>query len=64
MAKRSTHIEQYEVLIDFIDMQDKMTVYRSGKDKYPRTGYAPTAERIEYLRSSANILGRPIIAKR
>lgn len=64
MAKRDNHRGRYEVLIDFTDSQDNMTSYRASKDKYPRAGYDPPAERIEYLQSSTNALGRPVIAKK
>lgn len=64
MAKRDYHKGRYEVLIDFTDSQDNMTSYRAGKDKYPRAGYNPDAERVAYLQSSANALGRPVIAKK
>ena len=64
MAKRNNHKGRYEVLIDFTDSQDNMTVYRAGKDKYPRAGYDPTGERIAYLQGSENAFGKPIIAKK
>lgn len=64
MPKIDNRKNQYEVLIDFIDAQDNMTSYRAGKDKYPRVGYDPTAERIEYLQGDKNTLGKPIITKK
>ena len=64
MAKKDTHRGRYEVLIDFTDAQDNGTSYRAGKDKYPRAGYDPSAERIAYLLGNQNALGRPIIAKK
>lgn len=64
MAKRANNRGRYEVLFDFTDSQDNMTSYRAGKDRYPRAGYDPPAERIEYLQSSKNALGRPVIAKK
>lgn len=59
MAKRNNRTGRYEVLIDFTEPQDDMTIYRAGKDKYPRAGYNPTEERIAYLQSDKNALGRP-----
>lgn len=64
MAKKDNHRGRYEVLIDFTDSQDNMTSYRVGKDKYPRAGYDPPAERIEYLQSNRNAFGKPVIAKK
>jgi hypothetical protein len=54
---------QYDVLIDFTDPEDARTVYRAGKDKYPRKGYTPSKERIRYLQSKANKFKAPVIAK-
>lgn len=64
MAKRNNRTGRYEVLIDFTEPQDDMTIYRAGKDKYPRAGYDPPAERIEYLQSNRNAFGKPVIAKK
>ncbi len=36
----------------------------TGNDKYPRAGYNPTEERIAYLQSDKNALGKPTIVKK
>lgn len=64
MARKDNHLRGYEVLIDFTDSEDGMTVYRAGKDRYPRDGYDPTDERIAYLQSNDTALGKPVIAKK
>lgn len=55
---------KYEVLIDFTDGEDGMTVYRAGKDSYPRRGYDPSDDRISYLQSDINAFGKPVIVKK
>ena len=32
MARRNSHAGRYEVLIDFTEPEDGMTIYRAGKD--------------------------------
>ncbi len=63
MARRNSRAGRYEVLIDFTEPEDGMTIYRAGKDTYPRAGYKPTEERIAYLQSDKTVLGKPVIAK-
>jgi len=53
---------QYDVLISFTDPEDNRTVYRAGKDKYPREGYIPSEERIAYLQGKNNKFRAPVIA--
>jgi hypothetical protein len=62
MAKINTKAEPvYEVLHDFLDLQDpEGHVYKAG-DKYPREGISPTKERIEGLLSEDNGQKRPVI---
>lgn len=64
MARKDNQMGRYEVLIDFTEPEDGMTIYRAGKDKYPRPGYDPPDERIAYLQSSNTVLGKPVIAKK
>lgn len=64
MAQKDKRTGGYAVLLDFTDGEDGLTVYHAGKDKYPRSGYDPTDERIAYLQSSNTALGKPVIAKK
>ncbi len=64
MARKDNTPRGYEVLIDFTEPDDGMHIYRAGKDRYPRKGYNPSDERIAYLQSSDNLLGKPVIAKK
>ena len=50
----------YKVIKQFADLKDGGHVYKEG-DKYPRTGYHPTEDRIKELASSANKRGLPLI---
>lgn len=54
--------DRYEVLVSFTDPEDGATVYRAGKDLYPRAGYTPTEDRVAYLQSNKNKLKRPVIS--
>jgi len=62
--ERKDEVKQFAVLNSFTDPEDGMTVYWAGKDTYPRAGYVPTEERIAYLQSPKNALGKPVIAKK
>jgi len=55
---------QYDVLISFTDPEDNRTVYRAGKDKYPRNGYTPSEERIAYLQGDENKFKAPVISSK
>lgn len=61
---RKDEPKQYEVLVSFTDSEDGMAVYWAGKDKYPRAGYDPTDERVAYLQSCTNAMGKPVIAQK
>lgn len=50
----------YEVIIAFIDLVDGRHEYLVG-DTYPREGHEPTADRIEFLLSDTNKVGKPVI---
>lgn len=50
----------YEVITAFIDLVDGRHEYAVG-DTYPREGHEPTAERIEFLLSDTNKVGKPVI---
>ena len=52
----------YKVLACFTDDKDGNHINRVG-DAYPRPGYTPDDERINYLLSDKNSFKRPIIAK-
>lgn len=43
----------FKVIVRFKDLQDKAHLYEVG-DVYPRTGYTPSAKRIEELASKKN----------
>lgn len=64
MSRKENSRGRFEVLVDFTDAEDSMTVYIAGKDKYPRVGYDPSDDRIAYLQSSNTALGKPVIAKK
>ena len=64
MARKDNTQRGYAVLIDFTEPDDGMRIYRAGKDRYPRPGYDPTDERIEYLQSDKTVLCKPVIAKK
>lgn len=53
----------YEVIVAFSDAKDNNRTYLKG-DKYPRDGYKPDDERIEFLMSDKTALGVPVIAKK
>lgn len=61
--KKTEDVVTYRVLVSFADDHDGGRVYRAGKDEYPRAGLKPTTERIVYLGSDKNRLGRPVIGK-
>lgn len=50
----------YKVIVQFADLEDNRHVYHVG-DKYPREGLDPSDERIEFLLSPRNLLGKPVI---
>lgn len=64
MARKDNTLRGYAVLADFTEPDDGMHIYRAGKDRYPRNGYDPSDERIAYLQSNKNALGKPVIAKK
>ena len=49
-----------KVLVKFADLEDGGHVYQIG-DVYPRVGLKPSDKRIEYLASTGNKLGIPVI---
>ena len=59
--------KKYKVLNSFTDSEDvtasdNKNVYWAGKELYPRDGYKPTAERIEYLQGEKNAFKKPVIS--
>lgn len=52
---------KYSVLVSFTDDHDNNKIYRAG-DKYPRDGYKPKPERLEYLQSDNTTFKKPVIA--
>ena len=50
----------YKVVVKFADVMDRDHIYEIG-DTYPREGYEPDADRVEFLASSQNKLGAPVI---
>lgn len=48
----------YRVVRNFRDLQDKEYLYKKG-DPYPREGYDPTKDRIEYLLGYVDSLDGP-----
>lgn len=52
----------YKVLENFMDAVDGLHLYEAG-DTYPRKGYKPDPERVKYLASSKNGVGRPLIVQ-
>ena len=50
----------YRVTTLFADLEDNKHLYHAG-DEYPRKGYKPNIERIEFLLSNRNLLGTPVI---
>lgn len=50
----------YRVIRDFLDLEDQNHRYTVG-DEYPRSGLAPTKERIVFLLSFQNLLHAPVI---
>ena len=50
----------YRVIVQFADLEDKRHIYHVG-DTYPRSGSAPTKERIMFLLSNQNLLQKPVI---
>jgi hypothetical protein len=58
---------EYSVLSSFTDLEDKTAkngenVYWAGKSTYPRSGYTPTQERLNYLQSDKNPRKKPVIS--
>ena len=51
----------YKVVRDFADKEDNNRNYRAG-DVYPREGYTPSLERLEYLSSAKTPINAPVIA--
>lgn len=50
----------YKVIEVFTDLQDSNYYYNVG-DEYPRTGYKPSAKRIDELSGANNKRGKPLI---
>ena len=50
----------YTVLTEFADLQDNSRIYKAG-DVYPRSGYMPSAERLNELSTAKNLLHKPLI---
>lgn len=50
----------YRVIEVFTDLQDNNYRYNVG-DEYPRTGYKPSAKRIDELSGTNNKRGKPLI---
>lgn len=50
----------YRVIEVFTDLQDSKYYYNVG-DEYPRTGYKPSAKRIDELSGANNKRGKPLI---
>lgn len=50
----------YRVIEMFTDLQDSNYRYNVG-DVYPRTGYKPSAKRIDELSGANNKRGKPLI---
>lgn len=50
----------YSVIEMFTDLQDSNYRYNVG-DVYPRTGYKPSAKRIDELSGANNKRGKPLI---
>ena len=50
----------YRVIEVFTDLQDSNYRYNVG-DVYPRTGYKPSAKRIDELSGANNKRGKPLI---
>lgn len=50
----------YRVTEVFTDLQDSNYHYNVG-DEYPRTGYKPSAKRIDELSGASNKRGKPLI---
>lgn len=50
----------YRVIKNFLDLEDGNHRYTVG-DTYPRSGLAPTKERIQFLLSYQNLLHEPVI---
>ena len=50
----------YRVIEVFTDLQDSNYHYNVG-DEYPRTGYKPSAKRIDELSGANNKRGKPVI---
>ncbi len=51
---------KYEVLTDFVDLQDGNYVYRAG-EIYPRAGTTPDKARIQQLAGKKNALETEVI---
>lgn len=50
----------YKVIKDFADREDNNRRYNAG-DVYPREGYTPSLERLEYLSSAKTPINAPVI---
>ena len=52
----------YKVVCCFFDLDDEGHKYDIGQE-YPREGYKPSEERVEFLSGASNRLGYPVIEK-
>jgi hypothetical protein len=52
----------YKVIVTFSDLEDNGHLYSVG-DVYPRKEVTPTLDRVEFLLSCRNLLGKPVIEK-
>lgn len=52
----------YKVIVTFSDLEDNGHLYKAG-DTYPRNGVSPTEDRVEFLSSNRNLIGKPVIEK-
>ena len=51
---------KYSVLVSFTD--EDGTVYWGGS-QYPKDGYSPPLERVQYLQSAKTAFGKPVIGE-
>ena len=52
----------YKVIVAFSDLEDNGHLYKAG-DKYPRDGVSPVESRVEFLSTSRNLIGKPVIER-
>lgn len=54
---------EYRVIVPFVDFEDGNYLYSKG-EKYPRNGAKPIDNRIDFLLSTKNRIGKPVIEKK